>query len=382
MSRRVAISGAGPAGLCLANLLSKQAGFSVRVFERDAHLHATPQGGSLDLHEDAQAAIQSAGLFSEFKKYARYGDQDSVIMDKHGKVHMEMKEPDQNKPEIDRGALREILANGLPKDIIKWGTKVDRVEPRRVHFGDGSSEQFDLIVGADGAWSKVRPLLTTVPPFYAGISGYDANIRNASTKHPELVKALCNGTTFVTAGSEGCFVVQKNGNDCYKSYYLKPTPEDWVKTNGIERSGETQRKAILEDMRDWSPFIRDIVKAYDDDIVQRPIYMLMPGIAWDSKPTVTAIGDAISLQSPYAGLGVNTAIAEAHKLAQCLIQHKDDQHKAIEEYEAWTHEYARSKMELSWNNLQMFMKEGAIEKIKMFIEMQAAEAGAEESKPE
>lgn len=91
-----------------------------------------------------------------------------VISDKHGKVLLARGHgEDTDRPEIDRRDLRVLLLNSVPDDNIRWGVKVDRVEKQNdstmtVHFADGNNEGgFRLVVGADGAWSKARSLVST-----------------------------------------------------------------------------------------------------------------------------------------------------------------------------------------------------------------------------
>lgn len=368
MPKSVAIIGAGPAGLCLANILLSHPEFNVQVFERDAHINVKPQGGSLDVHEDAQNALNAAGVYEQFTLHSRPEDQDDIILDRHSQKHIHMDGGEKNKPEIDRTALRQFLCDAVPEGIIKWDTKVDNVDPTTVYFKDGTSKTFDLIVGADGVWSKVRPLLHTISPFYSGVSCYEGNIRNASQKQSDFSDIICNGTTFVLAETDGLMVIQKNSGDCYKVYVYKSKHETWVRDSGIDKeSGDALRAAMLDDIKDWSPKLHAVVKALDNDIYQRAMYMLPPGIIWESKPTVTVIGDAASVQTPFSGQGVNLALVEAYKLGQALVNHKDNQLLAIQEYEKWMYEEAKSKMTLTWSNLQMFMNKGAIEKLKIFV---------------
>lgn len=80
----IAIIGAGPGGLTLARIL-QQHGVQATVFEREAHAHERPQGGTLDLHVGSgQHAIECAGLSEAFMGIARYEDQGDRLYDKTG----------------------------------------------------------------------------------------------------------------------------------------------------------------------------------------------------------------------------------------------------------------------------------------------------------
>jgi 2-polyprenyl-6-methoxyphenol hydroxylase-like FAD-dependent oxidoreductase len=73
---------------------------------------------------------------------------------------------DTDRPEIDRRDLRVLLLDSVPEDKIRWGAKVKCLHKQddgtmSIRFTDGSTESgFRLIVGADGAWSKVRSLVS------------------------------------------------------------------------------------------------------------------------------------------------------------------------------------------------------------------------------
>ena len=68
---KIAIIGAGPSGLTLANLL-QQYNILFTVYEFETGANERNQGGTLDLHaESGQLALREAGLYEEFKKYAR-----------------------------------------------------------------------------------------------------------------------------------------------------------------------------------------------------------------------------------------------------------------------------------------------------------------------
>lgn len=163
----IAILGAGPSGLTLACILSIHK-IPYVVFERDDSGTATGQGGSLDIHaETGQLALKECGLFDEFQKLARYDDQAFKAVDKEGNVladHQPGKD-EYGRPEIDRTTLRGLLLKAVPEGNIRWGKKVESVEKEDcgtsvVKFTDGSAEGgFNLVVGADGAWSRIRSLV-------------------------------------------------------------------------------------------------------------------------------------------------------------------------------------------------------------------------------
>jgi 2-polyprenyl-6-methoxyphenol hydroxylase-like FAD-dependent oxidoreductase len=148
-------------------------GFDYIVYERDESEHFNPGGGSLDIHEeDGQRALREAGLFGDFQKHARWEDDVFQVYDMLGKKWAQLggeTTPGQNsggRPEIDRLALRKILLNSIPKHKICWNSSLKRVTSGEdgapvLEFTDGRiATGFSLIVGADGAWSKVRPLVS------------------------------------------------------------------------------------------------------------------------------------------------------------------------------------------------------------------------------
>jgi 2-polyprenyl-6-methoxyphenol hydroxylase-like FAD-dependent oxidoreductase len=95
-------------------------------------------------------------------------------MDRNGAILFDSAgDPSSSRPEVDRGALRAMLISSLPDDAIQWGRKVVAITPlgegrHAIKFADGTVSTADLLVGADGAWSTVRPLLTEAMPVYSG----------------------------------------------------------------------------------------------------------------------------------------------------------------------------------------------------------------------
>jgi 2-polyprenyl-6-methoxyphenol hydroxylase-like FAD-dependent oxidoreductase len=84
----------------------------------------------------------------------------------HGEVRLRHGDgEDTDRPEIDRRDLRVLLLDSVPKEKIRWGAKVESLQKQEdgmmsIRFTNGTTEsKFRLVVGADGAWSKVRSLV-------------------------------------------------------------------------------------------------------------------------------------------------------------------------------------------------------------------------------
>jgi 2-polyprenyl-6-methoxyphenol hydroxylase-like FAD-dependent oxidoreductase len=340
----IAIIGAGPGGLTLARILHIN-GLHATVFEREKFSTARPQGGSLDMHADSgQYAIECAGLTAEFKRIARYEDQETRVYDKHGKLlFVEEDVTGKDRPEIDRGHLRQMLLDSLPTGIVRWDHELSAVQPHEnltdgtveLLFRNGSSELFDLVVGADGAWSRIRPLVSDARPVYSGVMFVEMGIDDVDTRHPELARLVGRGLTFALGDSKA-IISHRDANAHIGVYAAMRVPEDWFETRGFpakmhSSSSNNLKSTLTSHFSDWSPDLLQLIDNSDERTAPRPIYALPVGHRWRHRPGITLLGDAAHLMSPFGGDGANLAMQDAADLALALA--KKDWRSEIQYYE-------------------------------------------------
>jgi 2-polyprenyl-6-methoxyphenol hydroxylase-like FAD-dependent oxidoreductase len=322
----IAIIGAGPAGSTLGRLLHL-ANIPCTIFEGEASANFRGQGGTLDLHANSgQAALKECSLYDEFLKYCRYDGEAMVIADKHYRKYLnesgKTTQSTWGRPEIDRRRLRDILLESLPAEMIRWGKKLKTVEDLdgelTLVFADGTRETgFDLIVGADGAFSHVRPLLSETKPYYSGIGGVWGLVPNAENKHPELHKQVNRGSLFSFSDGKS-IMAQQLGDGSLNVSAAWVRPADWKSEEKLKSS--ELKKAALEEFEDWDTRLIALVEAIDEEtVVSRNLYMLPVGHRWKHRQGVTLIGDASHVFTPYAGEGVNLAMADSMNLAHAIV---------------------------------------------------------------
>lgn len=387
MPIRIAICGAGPAGLTFARLLQVSGiDISVTIFERDASPKSRQhQGGTLDLHPDTGlAALRQAGLFEIASQHLRYDGEEMVIADKNATEFIHMKEQPKwgdNKfarPEIDREVLKDVLLESVDESWIKWGKILESVEEstRVLTFRDGSTAgPFDLIVGADGAWSKVRYVLSDARPQYAGICGFAGSIQNPNRDFPDISKHVGRGLYMAFADKQS-LTAQRLGNASL-SVSTWHTKEENHAADIVAAYGSDEQKLkekIMDHYQGWAPELKRWIEV-GTDFQARNLYELPVGHSWEHKRGYTLIGDAASLMTPFAGEGVNKAMKDSLVLCNAikdgLLQNGttsdidinlDKLDMAVQQYE--TEMFPRTKFwqeETMKNKMLMFSEGGAPE---------------------
>jgi 2-polyprenyl-6-methoxyphenol hydroxylase-like FAD-dependent oxidoreductase len=334
---QIAIVGAGPGGLTLARILHLR-GITSTLFELDAHALARQQGGTLDLDSaSGQFALEQAGLTGEFRHLARYEDQGIRLLDKHGQVHFDDPgDAADDRPEIDRTQLRDLLLASLPQDLVRWGHELQEVRPSEsgtydLVFENATAGPFDLVVGADGAWSRVRPLVSSYAPQYTGVTVIEFGIDDIDARHPSLSQLVGHGN-FAAYGDAKSLMAQRNANAHVRVYAAMRMPEGWARQHFNLSNAREVREKILGFYSDWAPELKDLVRLSNDRMQALPLYALPVGHRWTNHTGITLLGDAAHLMSPHGGSGVNNAMRDAAELGR-LLSESDDWREGVRIYE-------------------------------------------------
>ncbi|MEL0537492.1 NAD(P)/FAD-dependent oxidoreductase [Staphylococcus debuckii] len=374
-NKRIGIIGGGPGGLMLGLLLQNQ-GLDVQIYEKADRNVNRSRGGSLDIHHDTgQLPLAEAGLLDEFKSLARFEGEDTKIVDKYGKVYFEEDaEGEGGRPEIDRGELCDLIQNKIDAERIHYGYEFNHMKTLddgrvEVSFTNNETETFDLVVGSDGAFSKVRPFLADTDLIYTGVSFIELSVPDVQTKYPDLAEYNKNGK-LMGLGGDQLILGQLNGDGrivVYVAYQLDRDQLDEYKA----LDNEALKARILEEYQDWDEDLLKYIRYSDENIMFRRIYRLPIGFQWQHQPNVTLIGDAAHLMSPFAGEGVNMAMYDAYMLAHAISETDGNLDEALNDYEQKMYDSSKERAQESQDNLELFFREdGAEVMANFFIEGQ------------
>lgn len=332
----ISIIGAGLAGLTLARVLHIH-GIKAAVFEADASAGARTQGGMLDIHDyNGQLALKAADLYEQFRGIIHEGGEAARTVDAQGKVLLD--QPDEGiggRPEVPRGELRRILLESLPDGTVQWGRKLTAIgslgNGRHVlSFMDGSNVTTDVVVGADGAWSKVRAVLSDVKPEYTGTSFIETYLFDADARHPAAAKMIGPGALYALTPGKG-IVAHREPRGVLHAYVALTRSLEWF--DSIDFADPKAAKArVAAEFEGWTPNLTALIADSDTAPVLRNIYALPIGHRWKRISGVTLLGDAAHLAPP-DGEGANIAMLDGAELGKAIAAHRDNIHEALIEYE-------------------------------------------------
>ena len=366
----ITIIGGGIGGLTLARVLYVN-GIPSKIYEADASPNARTQGGQLDIHEyNGQVALEKANLMDEFHSIIHEGVDAAKIVDTNGELLLEVPANEENgRPEVLRGDLRQILIHSLPEETIEWNKKVDHIEEiqhgeYKVVFRDESFVNTTKLIGADGAWSKVRKLLTDITPNYVGTTFIETYLHDVDNKHPKTAEIVGEGAMYALSPGKG-FVAHREANNIIHTYIEMNRDLDWI--NRIDFSNKTETiKTILAEFKGWAPEITALLTESDSNIVARKINALPDKHRWEPKSGITLIGDAAHLMAP-SGEGANLAMLDGAELAEGIAKNYNHFDEVIKEYESQMFPRSEAEQQESHELLDICLGQDSPERfVKLF----------------
>ncbi|KFG01881.1 salicylate 1-monooxygenase [Streptomyces scabiei] len=331
---RIAIVGGGIGGLAAGAFL-RRAGLTVTVYEQAPAL--TEVGAGLVMAPNAVRLLRRLGVMDQFLRRAvpldwgwefrRWADGSVLSVEKLSGVCERLY--GERTYVVHRADLLDSLRAAVPSEWVRLGARCTAVDARKdavsLRFADGSQDEADIVIGADGVHSVVRSAVTEpAPPTYSGICAFRTIVSAQAAPDFALRRAqtlwLGPGRHFVhypVAGGQAVNVVAFAPAGDY-------TDESWSTTATIE--------AFHAEFADWDPRVTELITA--GGLPGRWAMLDRAPLRRWSRGRITLLGDAAHPMFPLYAQGAAQSIEDAATLARCLAAYANDPEQALKQYEA------------------------------------------------
>ncbi|KAI3601370.1 hypothetical protein D8I24_3968 (plasmid) [Cupriavidus necator H850] len=353
----VIIAGAGMGGLTLAAALL-QKGFDIDIYEQSPELREV--GAGLWISANGSCVMAELGLKEELEKINLAPDNRVIRFWKTGEEYSVYNrdagasKTDHTLIQVLRAELQRILYEAVIKlkpnavhfDVRSVGAETVGNRARLL-FADGTFAEGDVVVGCDGAHSRVRQSqFGPAPARYTGAVAWRGLAPMSSLK-PQHKRALASTWVGPTAHVTS-YPVQRNGEQ-FVSFSAQVDSDVWQTESWSERG---ELSDALKDFEGWNQDILDLF-INSENLFRWGLFVRDPLEQW-SNGRVTLVGDACHSMTPYLGMGVNVTMEDAYVLARCLERQPDDIEHALKRYDAARIDRANLAKEKSMEMLKIF----------------------------
>lgn len=319
MSRpRALVVGASIAGPATAFWLVR-AGYEVTVVEQSAGLREG--GNGVDIRSEALAVVERMGLLPAvrakalFTKGLRFVDRNDRERARMPVAKMEAMVRSEDI-EIKRGDLAEILYQATQASVeYLFGMTITSIASHDSHvdvgFSNGTTQKFDVVVGADGLHSRVRHLAFGPERAFVRFKNHYFAFSNTAAPF-----GLPEWTTFYNDPGRSASVFRSASGPDHLNFIFQrdiPLAYDF-------RDVPAQRLLLRDAFSGMGWHVPALLNAFDaaDDFYFDSISQVHLPL-W-SNGRVVLVGDAAYCASPASGAGAMLALTGAYRLAGALAR--------------------------------------------------------------
>jgi len=311
MKKKIAIIGAGIAGLTLANLIKKESDHEFMLYEKLESL-SLDDGYGIQLSTNSIKILNKIG-FSKInnkkifhpKGVDFYNIQNKKICD----LDLTQFNTDQNKyTTLQRSTLIEFLKDDIYTQHLRFGKKIKEVSELKgkvlIKFEDNTNDLVDIVVGADGIFSNTR-------------SFFEKKKNEPKFKKAVALRIILKTKSELNIDEEKISLMM--GKNCHIVIYP------------VNQNKELNLVCIIRDKKYDPDNIKTLVnkvvtqnsnleKVFEGDLKSWPLYFT-PKILPSTNSKVFYIGDAFNGFLPTLAQGAGQSIESAHELFSLI---KDD----------------------------------------------------------